>query len=98
MQDIAELRAVARKAAIDIIVGAVTVVATELALKAINGSKAQEPAPIRIEIVMPAQKGADTMITLREAMDIKRFPVRKAHAPVQAKAVPTQNAMPLLMK
>jgi len=74
------------------------VVAAELALQAIDGSKVQEPAPMRIEVVLPAQKAApDTTIALQDALGKKRFPARP-QAPIRVQAVPKQKAMPMLVK
>ena len=95
MQGLAELRATARKAAIDILIGVATAAATELALQAINGGKGQEPVPIRIEIVLPAQKGADAALALPIGMEKKRFPARTYVVPV---AMPKQKAQPMLVK
>lgn len=97
MQGLAELRATARKAAIDILIGVATAAATELALQAIRGGRetAPEQAPIRIEIVVPAQKGADTALALPTGMEKKRFPARTYVVPIAAQK---QMARPMLMK
>jgi len=85
MEGLAELRAGARKAAIDILIGAATAAATELVLQAIRGEKAQEPVPVRIEVVLPVQKAApDTVIALQDALGKKRFPARPMQAAVPA--------------
>lgn len=97
MLNLAELRQDARKAAIEVTIGTATAVAAALALQAIDAGREKAPEPVRIEIVLPAQTGADTTITLRGAMDIKRFPARP-HAPIRVQAVPKQKAMPMLLK
>ena len=103
MLRLAELPAVVGKAVNDLVkdVGKEFAVVTILKMLSLGGESEaparveMAPVPIQIQIVIPAQRAADTVITIPVGMDKKRFPARAVAAPLAAQK---QKAMAVLVK
>ena len=100
--------ALAGKPLIDLVKDVAKEAVVLAALKVIGMGEGGEPQqarpeqmPIRIEVVMAAQKGADTAIALQQGaqaplgIEKKRFPARTFVVPI---AVQNRKAMPVMMK